>query len=211
MRGLVPCVRRFSSVRPQCPHPRRRCLCLWQTVAGRLAGESGPRSLVPVHRRSAARVPFVRFGPPVAVAAVGLWEPIPFGPTEPVLSGRWCLTPRCSGWRCQYHTACGGKLQDVCSTVGARGHAVGDPGHVCQGARPWGQGASTVGASRHIQLSVVCAWLAAVYIHAPGVPAGCMPPAPGYCHEGLGGTAPAFGESAAVMGMPTAPNDEEGV
>ena len=68
-----------------------------------------------------------------------------------------------------------------------------------------------MGTSRHIQLSVGCAWLAAVYIHAPGVLAVCMPPAPRHCHEANGGTAPAFGRVECVMGMPVAPNDEEGV
>jgi len=140
-----------------------------------------------------------------------LTGPLFAGLTEPVLSGRWCLPeglfptgvpPVWGMWRqvssCvlkvyRFHwfhptASPSGDMSAMEPAVGAR-----------------------VGASRHIQLSVVCAWLAAVYIHAPGVPAGCMPPAPGYCHEGLGGTAPAFGESAAVMGMPTAPNDEEGV
>ena len=68
-----------------------------------------------------------------------------------------------------------------------------------------------VGASRSVQLSVARAWLAAVYIHAPGVAARCMPPAHRYCHEGDGGTAPAFGRVGSVMGMPVPPNDEEGV
>ena len=140
-----------------------------------------------------------------------LTGPLFAGLTEPVLSGRWCLSDRCSVADGRIIAQCGGMCLHVCSRVRHSGGKVAVPAHVCQGAAPWGQGGLTVGTSRHIQLSVGCAWLAAVYIHAPGVLAVCMPPAPRHCHEGDGGTAPAFGRVECVMGMPTAPNDEEGV
>jgi hypothetical protein len=79
-----------------------------------------------------------------------------------------------------------------------------EPARRGRGVQPWDQAAP-------VQLSVVCAWLPALIYRCWRALHGGRPPAPRHCHEGLGGTPPAFGASRVVMGVPVFPNDEEGV
>ena len=163
-RGAV----RFSSSRPQCPHLAPSFpVCLGFRSLSRLAGESGPRlsfvrpsaAIVSCALRSVwphlwlllLSVPLavpVRSGFASGASPFPLTGPLFAGLTEPVLSGRWCLSDRCSVADGRIIAQCGGMCLHVCSRVGARGIAADMPGHVCQGAAPWGQGGLTVGTSR---------------------------------------------------------------